>query len=78
MDHAVLKRAGPRLPPALSEPYAAGVPTRSHPASAWEVLHAVHGWAQVEMLHAGECRTGPDPLRACTTSPGPAGTRRTR
>jgi hypothetical protein len=31
----------------------------------WEVLHAVHGWAQVEMLHSGgfDGETSADPAQ---------------
>ena len=45
--------------PAPAWPVATGAPTRPEsgwtPSTSqrWELLHAVHGWAQVEMLHAG-------------------------
>ena len=53
VERAVLKVAGPRLSRRYLKTYEAGSrldPTRMR---MWEVLHGVHGWAQVEMLHAG-------------------------
>ena len=67
VERAVLKLAGPRLSRRYLKTYEAGArldPTRM---CMWEVLHGVHGWAQVEMLHAGgfegssSAQAGPDP-----------------
>ena len=53
------RSASPCGSPGRAWPGATGAPTRRDaPLDAgrlrtWSVLHAVHGWAQVEMLHAG-------------------------
>ena len=54
-DSAVERRcsvAGPGCR-ALPAHLRGGGAARSDRMRVWEVLHAVHGWAQVEMLHAG-------------------------
>jgi aminoglycoside phosphotransferase (APT) family kinase protein len=53
VERAVLKRAGPRLSRRYLRTYEAGARLDGTRMRVWEVLHGVHGWAQVEMLHAG-------------------------
>jgi aminoglycoside phosphotransferase (APT) family kinase protein len=53
LERAVLRAAGPRLARRYLRTYQAGEPLDPRRLRIWEVLHAVHGWAQVEMLHAG-------------------------
>ncbi|MET0901998.1 MAG: aminoglycoside phosphotransferase family protein [Acidimicrobiales bacterium] len=53
VERAVLKRAGPHLSRRYLKTYEAGVQLDPARMRLWEVLHGVHGWAQVEMLHAG-------------------------
>jgi aminoglycoside phosphotransferase (APT) family kinase protein len=53
IERAVLKVAGPRLSRRYLHTYAKGASLDAERMGIWEVLHGVHGWAQVEMLHAG-------------------------
>jgi aminoglycoside phosphotransferase (APT) family kinase protein len=53
IERAALRIAGPRLSRRYLRTYGAGAPLDPERLRLWEVLHAVHGWAQVEMLHAG-------------------------
>jgi aminoglycoside phosphotransferase (APT) family kinase protein len=53
VERAALELAGPRLARRYLRTYEAGAPLDRRRLRTWEVLHAVHGWAQVEMLHAG-------------------------
>ncbi len=53
LERFVLEVAGPRLARRYQRTYAAGAPLDAERMRVWEVLHGVHGWAQVEMLHAG-------------------------
>jgi aminoglycoside phosphotransferase (APT) family kinase protein len=53
VERMALKLAGPRLSRRYLRTYGRGAPLDPHRMRVWEVLHAVHGWAQVEMLHAG-------------------------
>lgn len=52
-ERVVLRVAGPRLSGRFLRTYSAGAPLDPDRMRIWEVLHGVHGWAQVEMLHAG-------------------------
>ncbi len=52
-ERAVLRAAGPRLAHWYRRTYEAGAELDPEMIRRWEVLHAVHGWAQVAMLHAG-------------------------
>jgi aminoglycoside phosphotransferase (APT) family kinase protein len=53
VERVVLRVAGPRLSGRFLRTYSAGAPLDPDRMRIWEVLHGVHGWAQVEMLHAG-------------------------
>ena len=53
VERAALRIAGPRLARRYRRAYAAGVGLDPALLRRWELLHAVHGWAQVEMLRAG-------------------------
>jgi aminoglycoside phosphotransferase (APT) family kinase protein len=53
VERAILKVAGPRLSRRYLRTYEAGASLDAERMRMWEVLHGVHGWAQVEMLHAG-------------------------
>jgi aminoglycoside phosphotransferase (APT) family kinase protein len=53
VERAALKLAGPRLSRRYLRTYEAGAPLDPERLRIWEAFHAVHGWAQVEMLHAG-------------------------
>ena len=53
VERVALRVAGPRLAGRYRRTYEAGAPLDVARLRTWSVLHAVHGWAQVEMLHAG-------------------------
>jgi aminoglycoside phosphotransferase (APT) family kinase protein len=53
VERAALRFAGPRLARRYLSTYRRGAPLDEGRLRLWEVLHGVHGWAQVEMLHAG-------------------------
>jgi aminoglycoside phosphotransferase (APT) family kinase protein len=53
VERGVLKIAGPRLSRRYLRTYERGAALDTERMRVWEVLHGVHGWAQVEMLHAG-------------------------
>jgi aminoglycoside phosphotransferase (APT) family kinase protein len=53
VERAALKVAGPRLSRRYLRTYGAGGSLDPARMRVWEVFHGVHGWAQVEMLHAG-------------------------
>ena len=52
-ERGVLKLAGPPMARRYRRTYAIGAALDPRRLEVWDVLHAVHGWAQVEMLHAG-------------------------
>ena len=53
LERAALRRVGPRLERRYRTAYESEAPLDPMLMRRWEVLHAVHGWAQVEMLHRG-------------------------
>ena len=53
LERVALRLVGPRLSRRYLETYRAGAELDRDRLRVWEVLHAVHGWSQVEMLHAG-------------------------
>jgi aminoglycoside phosphotransferase (APT) family kinase protein len=53
VERAALRVAGPRLAGRYLRAYEAGAPLDPRRLTAWEALHALHGWSQVRMLHAG-------------------------
>lgn len=53
VERTALKLVGPRLSRRYLRTYAASAPLDRGRMRTWDVLHGVHGWAQVEMLHAG-------------------------
>ena len=53
VERVALKLAGPRLARRYHRTYQAGAALDPRRLQVWDLLHAVHGWAQVEMLHAG-------------------------
>jgi aminoglycoside phosphotransferase (APT) family kinase protein len=53
LERTALRVAGPRLAGRYLRAYEAGVPLDRRRLTTWEALHALHGWAQVRMLHAG-------------------------
>ena len=53
LERALLARAGPALSRRYRRTYERGAPLDAGLMARWEGLHALHGWAQVEMLHAG-------------------------
>ena len=53
IERQALRLAGPWLSKRYLRTYRAGAPLDEERMRVWEVLHGVHGWAQVEMLHAG-------------------------
>ena len=53
IERFALKMAGPRLARRYRRSYEVGASLDPERMRQWTVLHAVHGWAQVEMLHAG-------------------------
>jgi aminoglycoside phosphotransferase (APT) family kinase protein len=52
-ERAVLRATGPRLARRFRGQYSAVAPLDADRMRCWEALHALHGWAQVQMLHAG-------------------------
>jgi aminoglycoside phosphotransferase (APT) family kinase protein len=53
VERIALRLVGPRLERRYRRTYLAGATLDPVLLRRWEVLHAVHGWAQVAMLHAG-------------------------
>ncbi|MGH9276085.1 MAG: phosphotransferase, partial [Acidimicrobiales bacterium] len=53
IERVALKVAGPRLAHRYRRTYEAGAPLDEDRLRSWEALHALHGWAQIAMLHAG-------------------------
>ncbi len=53
VERLALKVVGPQLARRYLRTYGAGAPLDPARMRVWEVFHAIHGWAQVEMLHAG-------------------------
>ncbi len=53
LERTLLRAAGPRLARRYRRRYAATAPLDSGRMRCWEALHALHGWAQILMLHAG-------------------------
>lgn len=52
-ERTALRLVGPRLERRYRRTYEQGAALDPVLLRRWEVLHAVHGWAQIEMLHAG-------------------------
>lgn len=52
-ERAVLRVTGPRLSRRYLHIYQRGARLDADRMRRWEALHCLHGWAQVEMLHAG-------------------------
>lgn len=52
-ERVVLRAVGPRMARRYRRTYTAEVPLDGERMRAWEALHALHGWSQVRMLHAG-------------------------
>jgi aminoglycoside phosphotransferase (APT) family kinase protein len=65
VERVALRLAGPRLAGRYRHTYETGAPLDAGRLRRWDVLHGVHGWAQVEMLHAGgfHGQTTSDPSR---------------
>lgn len=53
IERAALSAVGPRLARRYLQTYRLGSPLDAVLMRRWEALHCLHGWAQVEMLHAG-------------------------
>lgn len=53
LERAILNRGGPWLARRYRRAYEQGESLDPSGLRLWEALHALHGWAQVEMLHAG-------------------------
>ena len=53
IERAALKLAGPRLARRYRRTYEEGAGLDEARLRSWEALHALHGWAQILMLHAG-------------------------
>ena len=53
LERVALRLAGPRLARRFRATYEAGVTLDPERMRAWTALHALHGWSQVVMLHAG-------------------------
>jgi aminoglycoside phosphotransferase (APT) family kinase protein len=53
IERAALKIAAPWLARRYRRTYEGSARLDAEMLARWEVLHAVHGWSQVEMLHAG-------------------------
>jgi aminoglycoside phosphotransferase (APT) family kinase protein len=53
VERQALRLAGPWLSKRYLRAYRKGASLDAERMRVWEVLHGVHGWAQVEMLHAG-------------------------
>lgn len=52
-ERALLKAVGPRLASRYLRRYARQLPLDEERLATWEVVHLLHGWAQVRALHAG-------------------------
>jgi hypothetical protein len=52
-ERSALSKIGPRLERRYRRAYEAGARLDPLLIRRWEVLHAVHGWAQIEYLNAG-------------------------
>lgn len=52
-ERIALSAVGPRLAGRYLRAYRAGASIDDQQLRRWDALHALHGWAQVEMLHAG-------------------------
>ena len=65
LERGVLRFVGPRLERRYRLTYEAGAELDPSLIRRWEVLHAVHGWAQIAMLHAGgfEGASSADPAK---------------
>ncbi len=53
VERIALRAVGPRMSRRYRRTYAAVEPLDGERLRAWEALHALHGWSQVRMLHAG-------------------------
>jgi aminoglycoside phosphotransferase (APT) family kinase protein len=53
VERTALRLVGPRMAGRYRSAYEAGSALDQGRYRAWEALHALHGWAQVRMLHAG-------------------------
>lgn len=53
IERAALRAAGPRLARRYRRTYERGATLHEGRLRSWEALHALHGWAQIAMLHAG-------------------------
>jgi aminoglycoside phosphotransferase (APT) family kinase protein len=53
VERVALRTIGPRLERRYRQAYAALAPVDPMQIARWSILHTIHGWAQVEMLHAG-------------------------
>ena len=53
IERAVLSRVGPRMGRRYLYEYEQHAALDHDLLTVWEVFHALHGWAQLEMLHAG-------------------------
>lgn len=53
IERAVLSRVGPRMARRYVQVYEQHAPLDRDLMHVWEVFHALHGWAQLEMLRAG-------------------------
>lgn len=53
VERAVLSRVGPRMSRRYVHAYEQHAPLDHDLMKVWEVFHALHGWAQLEMLQAG-------------------------
>lgn len=58
LERAALRAAGPRLARRYRRRYGAVASLDADRMRCWEALHALHGWAQVAMLHAGAFADG--------------------
>ena len=67
-ERAVLARVGPRMARRYVHTYERHAPLDHALMKRWDVFHALHGWAQLEMLHAGgfegESSSSPDAVAA--------------
>jgi aminoglycoside phosphotransferase (APT) family kinase protein len=52
-ERVLLRRLGPLLAARYVRSYSSRLPLDRQRLDAWEVVHLVHGWAQVRALHAG-------------------------
>jgi aminoglycoside phosphotransferase (APT) family kinase protein len=53
LERVALRAAGPRLGRRYLRAYASGAPLDADRMRRWDALHALHGWAQILLLHAG-------------------------